>query len=206
MSQKNLQVHWQDVYENKRETELTWFENRPETSLDLIRQSTTTADSIIDVGGGASRLVDEILALGYNDISVLDMSKQALLQSQQRLGEKAKFIQWLVADVTTWKPPQKYALWHDRAVFHFLTLDKQRQEYIDVLSQSLAQNGTAIIATFALDGPEKCSGLDVERYSPETLSAVMGDDFLLVDSKYQQHRTPNGGEKIFQYSKFLKQK
>ncbi len=206
MSQKSLQAHWQGVYENKGETELTWFENRPETSLNFIKQSTATTDSIIDVGGGASRLVDEILALGYNDISVLDMSKQALLQSQQRLGEKAKLIQWLVADVTTWKPPQKYTLWHDRAVFHFLTLDKQRQEYLDVLSQSLTQNGTAVIATFALGGPEKCSGLDVERYSPETLSAVMGDEFLLVDSKHQQHRTPNGGVQIFQYSKFLKQK
>jgi len=206
MSYNNLQDHWESVYSSKSETELTWFEDHPETSLELIRQSTATSDSIIDVGGGASRLTDELLTLSYNDISVLDVSEQALLQSQQRLGNKSKDVHWFIADVTTWQPSQKYALWHDRAVFHFLTQEFQRQAYLDVMSKSIAPNGTVIIATFALDGPEKCSGLEVTRYSPDTLKAVVGDKFELIDSKYQQHQTPKGGSQLFQYSKFLKQK
>jgi len=205
MPQSDLQNHWENVYSGKSETELTWFEDKPETSLSLITQSAMPSDRIIDVGGGASRLADELLTLGYSDVSVLDVSEQALLQSQQRLGNKAKNVHWLIADITTWQPSRSYALWHDRAVFHFLTQENQRQAYIDVMSRSLAPNSTVIIATFALDGPEKCSGLEVLRYSPETLEAVMGNGFTLIDSKQQHHQTPKGGMQLFQYSKFIKQ-
>ncbi len=205
MSQNDLQDHWQKVYSGKSETELTWFEDKPETSLSLIAQCAKPSDRIIDVGGGASRLADELLILGFSDVSVLDVSEQALLQSQQRLGKRAKDVHWLVADITKWQPSRKYTLWHDRAVFHFLTQENQRQAYIDVLSQAVAPNGTVIIATFALDGPEKCSGLEVVRYSPKTLDAVLGNNFKLIESKQQHHQTPKGGTQFFQYSKFIKQ-
>lgn len=195
--------HWEDVYRQKAEDAVSWFQPRPEISLALIHKASMGKDEpLIDVGGGASRLVDCLLAEGFKDITVLDISDAALLRIRDRLGQAAGKVHWLATDVTLWQPQRKYRLWHDRAVFHFLTDPAERAAYRRVLASALAPGGTAIIASFALDGPERCSGLPVQRYSPDTLAAELGSAFHLMDRRNEDHTTPTGKLQRFQYSVF----
>ena len=197
--------HWEEVYRQKAEDTVSWFQVHPEYSLELIREAgVKPADPIIDVGGGASRLVDHLLAEGYSDLTVLDISETALERAGARLGAKALQVKWLVADLTAWRPERRYRLWHDRAVFHFLTDPADRAAYRAGLKSALAPGGHAVIASFALDGPEKCSGLPVQRYSPETLAAEFGTGFHLSTSRHETHLTPAGRVQSFQYSVFLR--
>jgi SAM-dependent methyltransferase len=161
----------------------------------------TPRSPIIDVGGGAARLVDHLLARGYESVTVLDISNVALDQSRRRLGQAAERAQWIVADVLEADLPQAYEVWHDRAVFHFLTDPDERRRYASKLYHALTPGGHAIITTFAEDGPEKCSGLPCARYSPKALHAELGADrFRQVDSVRETHVTPKGQEQRFQYS------
>lgn len=202
------QNHWDSVYDARGEIELTWFEETPEVSLKLIEMFAPPAADIIDVGGGASRLVDTLLARAIGKIAVLDLSKNALRTSQDRLGRLGENVDWIQADITKWAPQAEFDVWHDRAVFHFLTDASQRAAYANALMASLNRNGIAIIASFAEDGPEKCSGLPIVRYAPEALSLeierLCPGVFVSIHSEKHVHVTPKGNTQSFQYSVFRK--
>jgi len=193
--------HWDQVYDSKAADSVSWYQRHPETSLAFITDSQLPHDApLLDVGGGASTLVDHVLDAGYTDISVLDISVHALSQAQARLGNgNAQRVHWLVDDVTRFAPSRRYALWHDRAVFHFLTDEASRTAYVAALRRSLAPGGTLIIAAFALDGPARCSGLNVVRYDADGLHACFGDGFERMASGRDMHVTPWGTEQAFTY-------
>jgi SAM-dependent methyltransferase len=197
--------HWDTVYATKGERDVSWFEASPVVSLQLI-EAAGLADQtcVLDVGGGESRLVDALLARGVTCIAVLDVARDALVRAQARLGDKAREVAWLEADVTAVWSWKEVDIWHDRAVFHFLTERADRDSYKARLAERLKPGGSAILATFAPDGPEKCSGLPVVRYSPETLGSELGDGFVLVDSRRHTHMTPWGTTQAFQYSRFVR--
>lgn len=196
----NRRAHWQAVYERCRPEELSWFQAQPALSLALIGESgLPTGAAIIDAGGGASRLVDALVERGYGDVSVLDISSRSLRHARQRLGAAADSVSWLVADVTDFVPSRRYALWHDRAVFHFLTQRDDRRRYVAALRKALVPGGRAIIATFASDGPTRCSGLDVVRYDARSLLAELGPPFRLLASRDERHVTPAGAGQKFSY-------
>lgn len=195
--------HWEDVYRQKPDDTLSWFQPRPEISLELIHAAgLLKTDAIIDVGGGVSRLVDDLLSEDFTDITVLDIAEQALRKSQVRLGVSANKVHWIATDVTTWQPARKYRVWHDRAAFHFLTEAAERMAYRKTLEAALAPGGTTILVSFAQDGPEHCSGLPVQRYSPETLAAELGPKFRLTAHRVEAHHTPADRIQQFQYSVF----
>ena len=194
------QSHWESVYRDKRPTEVSWFQSRPEISLALIRATGLTSDAtIIDIGGGASTLVDRLLDEGRISILVLDISGAALAHARARLGKRADGVTWIRADVTTWQTSREVDLWHDRAVLHFLTEPGDQKAYADAAKRALKRGGWAIIAGFAPDGPRKCSGLDIVQHDARSLNALFGDEFPLVDTRNELHRTPAGGEQAFRY-------
>ncbi|GMR13429.1 MAG: class I SAM-dependent methyltransferase [Gemmatimonadota bacterium] len=196
-------LHWEQVHEAKEPEQASWWQAVPTRSLSLIEASGVThSDPIIDVGAGASTLVDQLIAAGYRNLTVLDIAGAALKQVRDRLGEHAQAIRFVQADVTTWRAPEDYALWHDRAVFHFLTDPHDRQAYKATLAGALRPGGQAIIATFGPDGPENCSGLDVQRYSAATLRSELGDMFELLESVDDVHRTPWGAAQPFVSCRF----
>jgi ubiquinone/menaquinone biosynthesis C-methylase UbiE len=197
----NAKTHWEHIYETKAPTQVSWFQEHAQYSLQFIQNTgIQKTDHIIDIGGGASTLVDDLLADGYQHITVLDISATALHTTQQRLATRAKEITWLEADITqAWLPYQFYDVWHDRAVFHFLTNSEDRQRYVDTVREAVKPGGHVIVATFANDGPEKCSGLQVMRYAPESLHDEFGADFKLINSTRETHHTPFGTEQKFIY-------
>lgn len=179
------------------------FQERPAISLELIEALGAKPNSaIIDIGGGASRLVDSLIEKGYRDLTVLDLSESAVSIAKARLGKNAAAVRWIVADVTHWEPTRSYDLWHDRAAFHFLTEASDRSAYIDRLTKAVTRGGHAIIGTFAMDGPERCSGLPVVRYDGTRLSAALAPSFELVDTRRDDHETPWGAIQHFQFSLF----
>jgi hypothetical protein len=198
-----VKQHWDTVYATKGERDVSWFEPSPDVSFAMIEAAGLTHDTcVVDIGGGESRLVDALVERGVSCVAVLDVAREALLRAQTRLGDKASAVAWIQTDVGgvwSWKDAD---IWHDRAVFHFLTERADRDRYKARLAEMLKRGGSAIIATFALDGPEKCSGLPVVRYSPETLAAELGEEFVLVDSRRHMHATPRGATQAFQYSRF----
>ena len=196
--------HWDDVYRAKSAQELSWFQASADTSLAAIDLLGHAPRSLIDIGGGASVLVDQLLAKGWTDLSVLDLSKEALDVSQRRLGAQASRVEWIAADIAAWRPSRHYQIWHDRAVFHFLTDSTDRAAYRTALAAALAPGGSAIIATFALDGPERCSGLPVVRYDAPALAKELGPSFLLIDSWNERHETPAGASQSFTWTLFEK--
>ena len=203
MQDESRQAHWQNLYTKKRENEVSWFQENPAPSLELIAQvGATPASAIIDVGGGASRLVDHLIDRDFEDVTVLDLSEAALEAAKARLGSRAAQIHWIVADATVWEPLKAYDVWHDRAAFHFLTEDQDRAAYVTRLERALKVGGYAVIATFALDGPERCSGLSVVRYDPASLGQTLGRAFELVDTRRHAHATPWGVDQSFQFSVF----
>lgn len=203
MSATDRQAHWQNVYTSKGEKEVSWFQDRPTISLEFIAAAKVQPNAaIIDIGGGASRLVDALLDDGYSNLTVLDLSEAALASSRARIGPRAEAVKWMAADVTTWQPSGQYDVWHDRAAFHFLTEETDRQAYVSRLKTALRDGGQAIIGTFALDGPERCSGLPVTRYDAAGLEAVLGPRFRLLESRKEEHQTPWGASQIFQFSRF----
>jgi 2-polyprenyl-3-methyl-5-hydroxy-6-metoxy-1,4-benzoquinol methylase len=195
------QEHWERAYKTKAETAVSWFQPLLAISLRLIRDAAPdTRASVIDIGGGASTLPDSLLQAGYSDVTVLDISEAALARSRERLGADAARVNWLVADIVTWSPPRTWDVWHDRAVFHFLTDAAQQDRYIAALRQGTHAGATAIISTFALDGPERCSGLPVQRYSATALAARIGAPYVLTDQYTERHTTPGGLAQSFIYA------
>jgi SAM-dependent methyltransferase len=203
MNEASRKTHWETVYSTKGETEVSWFQDDPAPSLELIDRAGSKRDShIVDIGGGASRLVDRLVDRGFTHVTVLDISATALAVAKARLGTRAGEVQWVVADATAWQVAQRFDLWHDRAAFHFLVDPADRAAYIARLRQALSPGGHAIIATFAKDGPEKCSGLPVQRYDAEALARELGDGFALIESRSHDHATPWNSNQRFQFSMF----
>lgn len=198
--------HWETVYGSKPSAAVSWFQSEPAPSLVMIAKAGVGPDAAVeDVGGGASTLVDQLLDQGFGRLSVLDVSGQALAVAKTRLGERAGRIAWLVQDITAWSPPpDSIDLWHDRAVFHFLVEPAAREAYLRALRRGLKAGGHAILATFALDGPERCSGLPVQRYAPETLAVALGPQFELIDAGAETHQTPGGAAQNFTWTLFRK--
>jgi SAM-dependent methyltransferase len=206
MGDTSRQAHWENVYTTKGENEVSWFQQSPAPSLELIVQAGAVRNSaIIDIGGGASRLVDHLVERGFEDVTVLDLSGAALETAKARLGADADRVHWFVADATIWEPVKRYDIWHDRAAFHFLTDEKDRAAYIARLTRGLKAGGHAIIATFALDGPEKCSGLPVARYDATSLAQTLGPAFRLDHTQRHEHATPWGSHQVFQFSVFRRE-
>ena len=203
METGSRQAHWEGVYTTKRENEVSWFQDNPAPSLELIAAvGATPATAIIDIGGGASRLVDGLLAKGFRALAVLDLSGAALKAAKSRLGAQAEKVGWIVADATLWEPTDVYDIWHDRAAFHFLTEENDRVAYVERMKKGLRAGGHAIVATFAPDGPERCSGLRVMRYDAETLGQTLGQEFDLIETRRHSHTTPWGSTQSFQFSVF----
>lgn len=193
--------HWERVYSTKPADAVSWYQEHAEQSLRLIRQTgLPQSASIIDVGGGAATLVDDLLRDGYSSITVLDLSAAALTAAKTRLGDKASAVTWMVADVTQVElPASSYDIWHDRAVFRFLTSESERHAYVATVLRAVKPGGHVIVATFGKDGPQQCSGLPVMRYSPEGLHAEFGELFTLIGHEQEEHRTPFGTVQKFIY-------
>jgi trans-aconitate methyltransferase len=202
MQAEDRQAHWRSIYAAKAEREVSWFQEDAQPSLNLIEQIASPSSVIIDIGGGASHLVDGLLRRGFLDLTILDLSSTALSAAKERIGEEAKRVQWIVADVTTWEPSRTYDLWHDRATFHFMVAESDRASYLSRLTLALKPRGYAIIATFAPDGPEQCSGLPVRRYDAETLGQTLGPGFKLMSARRHEHVTPWGTSQPFEFSVF----
>lgn len=198
--------HWENVYTTKSSNEVSWFQSHSTKSLELINSiGLPLSASLIDVGGGASVLVDDLIKLGYSNVNILDISPAALKTSQKRLGNASKQVKWIEADITEERLKElKIDLWHDRAVFHFLTEKDQRQRYIDNLKHILNKGGHVIIATFTDDGPQKCSGLDICQYNEKSLVLELGDNFTLVSHHKETHQTPFYTKQNFIYCHFVK--
>ena len=193
--------HWEKVYSTKAATQVSWFQEHAAMSLQLItRHNVPLSAAIIDVGGGASTLVDDLLDAGYRQITVLDLSGAALATAQARLGERASLVQWREANVLEVElPAQGFDVWHDRAVFHFLTTEQERQAYVQQVLRAVKPGGLVIVATFAEDGPTQCSGLPVMRYDANDLHAQFGAPFATLGHEKESHMTPGGNEQKFVY-------
>lgn len=193
--------HWKRVYATSEPTEVSWYQPNPARSLALVRATgVSLAAPILDVGGGASTLVDYLLDAGYRDLTVLDIAGEALDRARGRLAAQAGRVTWIEADITEFQPSRRYEVWHDRAVFHFLTAASDRTRYLDVLRSAIRPHGHFLLATFGPEGPTRCSGLDVRRYSVQRLEALFGSDFELRAHEIEEHRTPMGTMQQFLYT------
>lgn len=201
----NRKEHWNQVYQTNAPDDVSWFQARPSISLKLIEATGIAKDDgIIDVGGGASSLVDFLRDDGYTKLAVLDISEAAIAHARERLGANAGNVEWFNADVTEFNPPHRFHVWHDRAVFHFLTDEEDRRKYVDALKRTLVPAGHVIIAPFAIDGPVKCSGLGVTRYDAPSICAELGPEFRLVEQVDETHTTPWNTRQKFSYFRFVR--
>jgi 2-polyprenyl-3-methyl-5-hydroxy-6-metoxy-1,4-benzoquinol methylase len=187
----NKKEHWENVYNTKQLSEVSWYQPTPQISLDFIKEANLQKDAaIIDVGGGDSLLADHLLNLGYTNISVLDISQASLDRAKVRLGEKASRVKWIVSDMVEFDPSMKYDFWHDRAAFHFLTGAEQINRYKKVVENSINKNGHLVIGTFSENGPKKCSGLEIKQYTEESLIKTFETAFTRMKCKKEEHVTP----------------
>jgi len=197
--------HWERIYETKNHNQVSWTQSLAHSAIDYMAAIDLPLSSkIIDIGGGASNFPDTLLSLGYTDITVLDISETALSKSKARLGEKAKLINWIVSDITKFQPNHTYDFWYDRAVFHFLTEATDINKYVDLVSGNVSTNGHFLLGTFSENGPLKCSGIDIKRYSAESMEKAFEDSFSLNKSFKHNHVTPFDTTQEFQFCGFIK--
>lgn len=193
--------HWENVYEVKAPDDVSWYQAVPTRSMSLIRATEIPVEApLIDVGGGSSTLVDILCNSGYSDVTILDVSAKALEKARQRLGAKADAVSWIEADITEFEPLRRYYLWHDRALFHFMVDEARIRAYLRALRTALVPRGHFIVSTFGPDGPDHCSGLNVQRYSVEQLANLLEPDFELRSFDIEDHTTPTGTVQQFLYS------
>ena len=198
---ESRKLHWEHVYSTKDPTEVSWYQRSPQRSLRMIAETSVGPhEAVIDIGGGASTLVDNLLDNGYSDITVLDIASAALERSRARLGDAAKKVIWIDQDILHFEPNRSYKLWHDRAVFHFLTEKSQQQQYADLLKKAVEPGGYVILATFGPNGPQRCSGLPVQRYSKEELSGLLEPAFEPRAQDIEEHKTPAGSVQQFLFT------
>lgn len=201
--QQDDKDHWENVYETKNPDEVSWTQKIPQTSLDLIEESSKDKSSkIIDIGGGDSHLTDFLLEKGFKNISVLDISAKALEKAKERLGNQAKNIDWIATNIIEFNPNTTYDIWHDRAAFHFLTTEEEIQKYVEIVKNAVSE--TLIIGTFSVNGPQKCSGLQISQYDKEKLNSIFSQDFELVKSFTEDHITPFNTVQNFIFCQFKK--
>ena len=201
----DLKNHWENIYSNKAENEVSWFQTVPKTSHQLINKlNLESNDNIIDIGSGRSRILKILIDEGFNNISYLDISKEACEKSKIALGDDKSKVTWNVENVLSFKPKMKYKLWHDRAVFHFFTNKKDIEEYKEVATKNISDGGYLVLGTFSIKGPKKCSGLDVSQYSEQSLNEIFKSDFNLLDSFYIDHQTPFDTTQNFLFCIFKK--
>jgi cyclopropane fatty-acyl-phospholipid synthase-like methyltransferase len=201
----DVKEHWETIYKTKKPTEVSWTQEVPAVSLAFIHQFKIPKNAkIIDIGGGDSNLVDFLLAEGYTNLSVLDISEAAILRAQERLGEEAQKVTWIVCDILDFKPKEKYDVWHDRAAFHFQTDSAKIDTYLNIVKNAV--DGMVIIGTFSTDGPTKCSGLEIQQYDEESMKAkFIQSDFKNLECKREDHVTPSGVVQNFVFCSFMKQ-
>lgn len=197
--------HWENIYQTKKIEDVSWFQPTPETSLDFFKQfNVPTTAKVIDIGGGDSFLVDYLLDIGYQDISVLDISVAAIDRAKQRLGDKARNVKWIVADAATFKPTEKYDFWHDRAAFHFLTDEQEISNYLQTAQESINPTGILVIGTFSEQGPKKCSGIEIKQYSEMTMTDRLNKFFEKIKCITVDHKTPLDTIQNFVFCSFRK--
>jgi ubiquinone/menaquinone biosynthesis C-methylase UbiE len=207
MSDFNKKEHWESVYSNKQLHEVSWYQPKPETSLDFIEKANLPKDAkIMDVGGGDSFLVDHLLDLGYTNVTVVDISEHALERARKRLGTRADSVKWMAADVLEMELDETYDLWHDRAVFHFVTNDNDVKRYISQMERYIRKEGILVLGTFSESGPLKCSGIEIKQYSESTLDEVTGDSFEKMECLTVDHPTPFDTKQNFVFCSFRKLK
>ena len=197
--------HWENIYQTKELKDVSWFQPNPETSLDFFKQfNVPTTAKVIDIGGGDSFLVDHLIDLGYQDISVLDISAAAIDRAKQRLGDKSKNVKWIVADAATFKPTEKYDFWHDRAAFHFLTDEQEISNYLETARQNINATGVLVIGTFSEQGPKKCSGIEIKQYSETSMTDRLKNFFEKIKCITVDHKTPFDTIQNFVFCSFRK--
>ncbi len=200
----NPREHWESIYQAKKPDEVSWYQEKPKTSLSLIAEAGLGKNaSIIDIGAGDSKLVDNLLALDFRNITVLDISSMALEKAKKRLGNKANGVKWVVSDLREFETNDRYDIWHDRAVLHFLTKEEDINKYVEAIRRFLKPNGCLILSTFSENGPKRCSGLDIKQYSEDSMKKLFSD-FEHVKSFEEEHLTPWEASQIFIYSIFRK--
>jgi ubiquinone/menaquinone biosynthesis C-methylase UbiE len=205
MENFNKKKHWETIYQTKQFEEVSWFQLTPETSLSFFKQlNIPTSAKIIDIGGGDSFLVDNLLDLNYQDLTVLDISATALDKAKQRLGKRADKVKWIVADVATFRPTEKYDFWHDRAAFHFLTQELEIENYLNTVQKSIQPTGVFVIGTFSEQGPEKCSGIEIKQYSETTMTDRLAKFFKKIKCIRVDHKTPSDAIQNFIFCSFKK--
>ena len=201
--ENSIKKHWETVYETKNPNQVSWTQEIPKTSLNLIHSFNINKNAkIIDIGGGDSKLVDFLLEEGFQNITVLDISQKAIEKAQLRLGEKAKKVNWIVSNITDFKPPTQYDVWHDRAAFHFLTSQEQINKYLEIVKKAVS--GYLIIGTFSENGPLKCSGLEIKQYSKETITELFQNEFQVLECFTEDHLTPFDTIQNFIFCSFKK--
>lgn len=205
MKEFNKEKHWENIYTTKQLDEVIWYQATPQTSLDFVSEfNVPLTAKIIDVGGGDSLFVDHLINLGYTDITVLDISKKAIKRAQERLGDNAKKVKWIVADAVDFKPTEKYDFWHDRAAFHFMTDKTDIEQYINTVNKSINVGGALIIGTFPEDGPTKCSGIEIKQYSEQTMTKYFNYYFEKEKCINVNHETPFDAIQKFIFCSFKK--
>jgi 2-polyprenyl-3-methyl-5-hydroxy-6-metoxy-1,4-benzoquinol methylase len=205
MENQERKKHWETIYQTKQLNEVSWYQPVPHTSLDLVSKYVKSFDAkIIDIGGGDSFLVDHLLKLGYTNISVLDISEAAIERAKTRLGELAKNVTWIVSDISTFSPTEKYDFWHDRAAFHFLTNKEEISRYVSNVQASINSNGILAIGTFSENGPLKCSGIEITQYTEDSLSNLFTNGFEKIESFLVDHPTPFDTVQNFVFGVFRK--
>ena len=200
----NLKLHWEKIYDEKNEDEVSWFQKETNESLKMILSAGIENPKIIDVGSGRSKLLKNLIEIGYNHLTYLDISESALKKSKEFLGEQSYKVRWISKDVLTFKTDEKFDIWHDRAVFHFLNEENLIRKYIDIVEKNISESGHLIIGTFSENGPLKCSGLEVRRYSEKVIEKIFNRSFKLIDSFYYDHVTPFNTTQNFLFSHFIK--
>ena len=200
----NLKLHWEKIYDEKNEDEVSWFQKETNESLKMIQNAGIENPKIIDVGSGRSKLLKHLIEIGYNHLTYLDISESALGKSKKFLGEQSNKVRWISEDILSFKTDEKFDIWHDRAVFHFLNEENLIRKYIDIVEKNISENGHLIIGTFSENGPLKCSGLEVRRYSEKVIEKIFNRSFKLIDSFYYDHVTPFNTTQNFLFSHFIK--
>lgn len=204
MEQFNRKQHWEKIYQTKLLSDVSWYQPVPEVSLYFIKEfNVPVTAKIIDIGGGDSLLVDNLLDLGYNDVTVLDISEAALERAKQRLGERARLVKWIVADAATFVPQEKYDFWHDRAAFHFLTAEHEIEQYIKSVQSGLSTSGRLVIGTFSELGPTKCSGIEIKQYSEKSMTDYLSRFFEKIKCIVVDHTTPFNTIQNFVFCSFM---
>ena len=200
----NLKLHWEKIYDEKNEDEVSWFQKETNESMKMIQSAGIENPKIIDVGSGRSKLLKNLIEIGYNHLTYLDISESALEKSKEFLGEQSNKVRWISKDILNFKTDEKFDIWHDRAVFHFLNEENLIRKYIEIVEKNISESGHLIIGTFSENGPLKCSGLDVRRYSEKVIEKLFNRSFKLIDSFYYDHVTPFNTTQNFLFSHFIK--